>query len=78
MADNLKQVLPKGPISAWSDWEDCDEDDDEWIVGVALTELNGDPRQLSCGERPSCWKEIATVRGRKLAEALAVHLSSLS
>jgi hypothetical protein len=77
MPDNLKQLLPKGPISAWSDYPDCDEEDDEWIVGVALTGLNGTPLKLNAGERPFCWSEIATVRGRKMAEALAAHLGSL-
>ena len=76
MADTLKSLLPDGPISAWPDY--ADEPDEEWTIGVVTTGIFGPGRPLREGDRPSCWMPIATVRGKKFAQALAKHLSSLT
>ena len=64
--NTLKDLLPKGPITAFRGKED-----DVWIVVVPQ---NADWQP---GHVPTTWTEIATVRGKDLTEALVAHLVAL-
>jgi hypothetical protein len=75
---DLLRLLPDGPVSAWPDYEDWDDHECEWIVGVALRDLRGPGYRIEEGdERPGVWTPIAEVQGRGLAVALAAHLNAL-
>jgi hypothetical protein len=77
-AEALKKMLPPGPIGVWGEWSDADEEDDEWVVGVAYSGLSGDrPVEWHDDEPPGVYSEIAKVRGRAMADALAAVLRAL-
>jgi hypothetical protein len=78
---DLGKLLPAGIISAWpefGDWADDPENIDDWIVGVP-TDRTGRKsyvvtEQTGC---PSSWLDIANLRDRRLAVALAAHLNTI-
>lgn len=78
-------IQPGRPVSAWPDnagFGDDDEDDD-WIVGLAKHDFEGPyyavtADHIEIGVNPYVYQEIARVRGRRGAEALAAHLNALS
>ncbi len=70
------------PVSAWPEagWPEEDEEFDsmeDWVVGVAKYDWDGPYFQVRRGSTPGMWKEIATVTGQEVAEALAAHLNAL-
>lgn len=73
-----------GVVSAWPDggWPDDEEDDhelddEEWIVGIALSSFSStDSYAVEPGKDPGVWRQLALVRGRKLAEAFAELLNA--
>jgi len=73
----LWTYLSDGPISAWPNYGDWEEDDDEWVVGIATNGMDGRPYSVREGACPASWIEIATVRRRNLAISLAAHLNAL-
>jgi hypothetical protein len=73
---DIKTLLPEGPIGFWPKWNGEDPEDGDWIVGVA-EDRNLRPISLRAGQRPAIYCEIAQVRGKELAKALAAHLQSI-
>ena len=77
-------IKPGRPVSAWPDsGASCDDEDDDWIVGLARRSGDGayyavTAEDIDCDDMPAMWVEIAKVRGRRRAEALAVHLNALN
>ncbi len=81
MSARLARLLPEGPVSAWpdnGDWEDDSDGYDKWIVGVARRYFGAPGHAVLSGDDvPGCWSEIAEVNGRDLALALAEHLDEM-
>lgn len=72
-------IVSAWPDQGWLDEEDDDDiDDEDWIVGIALTNFGGsDSYVVTPGNTPGSWREFAKVRGRKLAEAFAELLNAV-
>lgn len=77
MKNDLKSLLPDGPISFWPEWVGAAEDDDDWVVGVAL-DYNGKGVAWARKRPPGYYAPIATINGKKLAKALAKHLQAIA
>jgi len=62
----------RGPFEVWQEEEDLEDDlkrDEEHVVGVVLS--------TDDAGRPAGWIELAIVRTRELAEALAEKMNEL-
>lgn len=73
------------PVSAWPDTLDWLEDDecDDWVVGLAKHHCDGSyyavtAEDIEVGDTPGVYEQIAMVRGRVRAQALAAHLNALN
>lgn len=73
-----------GIVSAWPDggWpddegDDHELDDEEWIVGIALSSFSStESYAVEPGKDPGVWRQLALVRGRRVAEAFADLLNA--
>lgn len=72
----LKTLLPAGPITFFPRSRGEDVEDGAWIVGVAL-DGSGTPIAWRDGAYCGYYCEIAQMRGKTLAKAMAEHLRSL-